>query len=225
VPAAFFIGVGAIAVPAFQARNHLCDNPPHPWKAGAPRVVHGAADMAKTDNISLVGPMGAGKTTIGRRLADLRSLRFVDSDHEVEGRCGVDIAYIFEKEGECGFRRREHQLIDELTQAQGIVLATGGGAILDPHNRGCLAERGFVVYLHASVDQQLARTARSASRPLLQRGDRRATLETLFSARDPLYREIADLVIHTDGRTARALAREIERQFVRAAAAARSQSA
>jgi shikimate kinase len=107
----------------------------------------------------------------------------------------------------------------------GIVLATGGGAVLDPENRRCLARNGFVVYLHASVDQQVMRTARSTSRPLLQSGDRRATLENLFCIRDPLYREIADYIIHTDGRTARALAREIERQFVSAAAAARNQSA
>jgi shikimate kinase len=181
--------------------------------------------MAKRNNIFLIGPMGAGKTTIGRRLADLRSLSFVDSDQQIESRCGVEIAYIFEKEGEAGFRSRERQAIAELTQMSGIVLATGGGAILAPENRRCLAERGFVVYLHASVDQQLARTARSGNRPLLQGVDRRATLENLFRIRDPLYREIADLIVNTDGRTTRALAREIERQFIRATSTTRRDDA
>ncbi|MBX6420311.1 MAG: shikimate kinase AroK [Nevskia sp.] len=170
-------------------------------------------------NVFLVGPMGAGKTTIGRRLAELRGLPFVDSDHEIEARTGADIALIFDKEGEAGFRRRERQVIEELTRRHGLVLATGGGAVLDPDNRRALAARGYVVYLYASVEQQLARTERSDNRPLLQNGDRRETLEKLFRIRDPLYREIADLVLPTDGRNARALAREIEEHLERAAAA------
>jgi shikimate kinase len=168
---------------------------------------------AKHANIFLVGPMGAGKTTIGRRLADLRRMRFLDADHELEVRCGVEIAFIFEKEGEAGFRRREVQVLAALSQEHNIVLATGGGAVLEAENRRVLAERGFVVYLHASVEQQLARTARSDHRPLLQNVDRRETLERLLRIRDPLYREIADLVIDTDGCNSRVLVQQIEDQL------------
>lgn len=161
-------------------------------------------------NIFLVGPMGAGKSTVGKRLADLRGMIFVDSDAEIELRTGVDIPYIFEREGECGFRRREHDAIADLTQREGIVLATGGGAILDADNRRRLSARGYVVYLHATLDQQVHRTSRAANRPLLNASaDRRETLRRLFELRDPLYREIADLIIHTDGRNARTLVREI----------------
>jgi shikimate kinase len=167
--------------------------------------------MLQQSNIFLIGPMGAGKTTVGRRLAQVRGLLFVDSDHEVEERTGVDIPYIFEREGEAGFRRREHQAIEALTARSGIVLATGGGAVLDPENRRLLAARGVVVYLQASVDQQLARTLRSGNRPLLQQAaDRRAVLEDLLRVRDPLYREIADLVVATDRRSARAVVQDIE---------------
>lgn len=164
--------------------------------------------------------MGAGKTTVGKRLAELRGLEFVDSDNEIEERTGVDIALIFEKEGEEGFRRREKLVIAELAQRAQIVLATGGGAVLDPENRQWLSARGLVVYLHASVDQQLNRTARTDNRPLL-RGveDRREVLQRLFDQRDPLYREIADLVVQTDGRNARLLAREIEDHIDRPATA------
>lgn len=171
--------------------------------------------MTKRSNIFLVGPMGAGKTTVGRRLAEARGMDFVDSDHEVEARTGVNIAFIFEKEGEAGFRKREHAAIADLSLRSNIVLATGGGAVMDPDSRRLLAARGFVVYLHASVDHQLARTERTDNRPLLQTGDRRDTLQRLFQLRDPLYREIADLVVHTDGRNARTLAREIEDHLFR----------
>lgn len=169
-------------------------------------------------NIFLVGPMGAGKTTIGRRLAALRGMAFADSDQEIELRTGVDVAYIFEKEGEEGFRRRERQAITELTARSNLVLATGGGAVLDPDSRRDLAARGFVVYLYADVEQQLQRTEHNDRRPLLLTPDRRARLEQLFAARDPLYREIADLVMATDGHTARAIARAIEEQLERAVA-------
>ncbi|SHG61735.1 shikimate kinase [Hydrocarboniphaga daqingensis] len=175
--------------------------------------------MSKT-NIFLVGPMGAGKTTVGKRLAETRGMEFIDSDSEIEIRTGVDIPLIFEKEGEDGFRKREKLVIAELAQRSHVVLATGGGAVLDPDNRQWLAARGLVVYLHASVDQQLQRTARTDHRPLLQNvPDRRATLQRLFEMRDPLYREIADLVIQTDGRNARVLAREIEDHIDRPATA------
>ena len=169
--------------------------------------------MRTRSNIFLVGPMGAGKTTVGKRLADLRGLHFADSDHEVEQRTGVDIAFIFEKEGESGFRKRERQVIAELTASQGVVLATGGGAVLEAENRQHLSGRGFVVYLRASIEHQLRRTGRTDSRPLLQSGNPRETLERLFAIRDPLYREIADLVVDADGANARSLALDICRHL------------
>ncbi len=174
--------------------------------------------MAAPSNIFLVGPMGAGKTTVGRRLAEARGLDFVDSDQEIEARTGVDVAYIFEKEGEDGFRRREKAMIAELSARNQLVLATGGGAVLDPENRQALSSRGMVVYLHASIEQQVARTARADNRPLLQNAtDRREVLARLFAMRDPLYREIADLVLLTDGRNAKLLVRDIEEYLDRPA--------
>ena len=162
--------------------------------------------------------MGAGKTTVGRRLAAVRRMTFIDSDHEIEARTGVDIPYIFEKEGEAGFRLRERCVIHALTQRCDIVLATGGGAVLDPDNRHDLAARGLVVYLHASVEQQVQRTGRAQNRPLLHgRTRRREILQNLFAIRDPLYREIADLILDTDGRNAKLLVREIEQYLQRAA--------
>lgn len=161
------------------------------------------------NNIFLVGPMGAGKSAVGRQLAEALRLAFIDSDDEIESRTGVDIPFIFEKEGEPGFRRREAALIDELSAREGIVLATGGGAVIDPQSRACLGARGFVVYLHASVEQQLSRTNRGRERPLLQTADPRAVLEGLFAVRDPMYREIADLVVATDGRRVKTVVREI----------------
>ena len=161
------------------------------------------ASPERPRRIFLVGPMGAGKTSVGRQLAGALELDFVDADHEVERRAGVDIATIFEFDGEAGFRRRERLLIDQLTQRDGIVLATGGGAVLDPDNRRALAERGLVVYLDTSVAEQLRRTRRDRARPLLQSSDRRATLEKLYQERDPLYREVADIVVETNGRRRR----------------------
>ena len=153
--------------------------------------------------------MGAGKSAVGRQLARQLHLEFVDSDEEVETRTGVDIPFIFEKEGEAGFRKREATVIDDLSQRDGIVLATGGGAIMDPQNRNNLGARGLVVYLHTSVDQQLSRTRKGRDRPLLDNDDPRAVLETLMAAREPLYREIADLTVDTDGRKVRAVVDEI----------------
>lgn len=151
-------------------------------------------------NIYLVGPMGAGKTAVGRQLASKLGLQFYDSDQEIEARTGVDIPYIFEKEGEQGFRSRERDVIADLTRLTGVVIATGGGAIVDPANRVRLREAGTVVYLDTSIDQQLRRTGRSTTRPLLMTGDPRAVLTTLRSTREPLYREIADIELDTTGR-------------------------
>ena len=165
--------------------------------------------MRRPQNLFLIGPMGAGKSAVGRQLARLLHLDFVDSDEEVERRTGVDIPFIFEKEGEAGFRKREAQAIDDLSRRDGIVLATGGGAVIDPQNRNHLGARGFVVYLHTSVDQQLSRTRRGRERPLLANDDPRSVLESLMAQRDPLYREIADLTVETDGRKVNAVANEI----------------
>ena len=165
--------------------------------------------MKKPQNLFLVGPMGAGKSAVGRQLARLLHMDFVDSDEEVESRTGVDIPFIFEKEGEAGFRTREAKVIDDLSARQGVVLATGGGAILDAANRSRLGARGYVIYLHTSVAQQLDRTSRGRNRPLLVNDDPRAVLEALMEVRDPLYREIADLVVETDGRRVREVADEI----------------
>ena len=153
--------------------------------------------------------MGAGKSAVGRQLARLLHLDFVDSDEEIEARTGVDIPFIFEKEGEAGFRTREAKVIEDLSQKDGIVLATGGGAVMDPQNRNHLGARGFVIYLHTSVDQQLSRTRKGRDRPLLANDDPRAVLEALMATREPLYREIADLTVETDGRKVRAVANEI----------------
>ena len=153
--------------------------------------------------------MGAGKSAVGRQLGRLLHLDFMDTDDEIEARTGVDIPFIFEKEGEEGFRKREARVIDELTSKEGIVLATGGGAVINAGNRSCLGPRGFVGYLYTSVDQQLSRTNRGRQRPLLETGDRRKILGELMEHRDPLYREIADLTVDTDGRKVKAVANEI----------------
>ncbi len=167
--------------------------------------------------IVLIGPMGAGKTAVGRHLARLLHYRFADSDAEVESRTGVDIPFIFEKEGEAGFRRREQAAIDDLTREEGLVLATGGGAVTVAANRQVLSSRAHVVYLTASVDQQVARTSRSRNRPLLQTEDPRARLEALMRDREPLYLDLADLVVATDGCRVPHVAREIRRHLVRLA--------
>lgn len=154
--------------------------------------------MSSNQNVILVGPMGAGKSTIGRQLASLLRYEFVDSDHEIEARCGADIPWIFDVEGEEGFRKREEMVIDDLTRRQHIVLATGGGAILRECNRKAISSRGCVVYLKTSIDQQLARTARDRNRPLLQTDNPRKILTNLMSIREPLYLEVADIIIETD---------------------------
>ncbi|MES9845019.1 MAG: shikimate kinase AroK [Candidatus Sedimenticola sp. 6PFRAG5] len=169
--------------------------------------------MTRIKNIFLVGPMGAGKTTIGRQLAELLGLDFDDSDKEIQRRTGVDIPTIFDFEGEDGFRRREKSVIDELTQREGIVLATGGGAVLDVENRGWLSGRGVVVYLYCSPEQQFERTMRDRNRPLLQTDDPLSKLETLMEERDPIYRQIADVVVQSEKRSAASVAKEIMRKI------------
>ena len=149
-------------------------------------------------NLILVGPMGAGKSTIGRLLAKELHLPFKDSDKEIEVRTGANIPWIFDKEGEPGFRDRETAMIVELCHENGIVLATGGGAVMRPENRQALRNGGRVVYLHASIEQQVARTSRDRNRPLLRNANPEKILRDLLAVRDPLYREIADLVVETD---------------------------
>ena len=165
--------------------------------------------MKHPRNIFLIGPMGAGKSAVGRHLARALHLTFVDSDDEVESRTGVDIAFVFEKEGEEGFRKREAAAIDDLTRLDGVVLATGGGAVMNADTRSNLGGRGFVVYLYTTVDQQVVRTKKGRQRPLLENADPRGTLEELLQQRDPLYREIADLIVETDGRKVHSVASEI----------------
>lgn len=141
--------------------------------------------------------MGAGKSTVGKMLARKLNRRFIDSDHALEERCGVKIPTIFEMEGEVGFRKREAQMIEELTLEKELVLATGGGSVLLPENRRVLNERGTVVYLHANPTELWYRTKGGEGRPLLQNGDPKVILENLYTVRDPLYREIADYIIET----------------------------
>ncbi|WP_116963706.1 shikimate kinase AroK [Fastidiosibacter lacustris] len=165
--------------------------------------------MIITQNVFLIGPVGAGKSTIGRQLANELKLEFVDSDREIEQRCGVDIDWIFDIEGEEGFRNREQEILSELANRQGIVLATGGGAIIRPENRTLLSSRGKVVYLQASIEQQLERTAKDKKRPLLQVENKEAQLRKLMEEREPLYREIADITIETSETTVRNVVQKI----------------
>ena len=160
-------------------------------------------------NLFLIGPMGAGKSAVGRQLARALKLDFEDSDDEIERRTGVDIPFIFEKEGEAGFRRRERDVIETLTARSDLVLATGGGVVGDPDNRRCLGSRGTVIYLTASIEQQLERTRRGRERPMLAGGDPRTILEALKSEREPLYRELADLIVETDRRRVKSVVDEI----------------
>lgn len=157
--------------------------------------------------------MGSGKSTIGRLLSTELNQEFVDSDKVIEERAGADIPWIFDVEGEAGFRDREQAIIDQLTQRDHIVLATGGGAVLRAENRAHLKARGFVVYLQTSVEQQLERTARDRNRPLLQNDNPRAVLAKLMAERDPLYRDCCDLSVRTDRRHPRTVVAEIVRQL------------
>jgi len=165
-------------------------------------------------NVYLVGPMGAGKTTVGRHLAELLGREFLDSDQEIERKTGATIPWIFEKEGEKGFRNRETMVIDELTARSHLVVATGGGAVTQLPNREFLKQRGIVVYLYTPVEIQLQRTYRDKNRPLLQVENPEQKLRDLLAIRDPLYREVADYIIETNQGAARDLAQKIFHMIV-----------
>jgi len=169
--------------------------------------------MRGASNIILIGPMGSGKTAVGRSLARSLRMSFYDSDTEIVRRTGVDIPYIFEKEGESGFREREREAIEALVALKGIVLATGGGAVLLPENRRLLAERGCVVYLETSVEQQAQRVQHGRNRPLLTNVDPASRLQELMAVRDPLYRSIADITVGTDRRRVKSVAEDIVRMI------------
>jgi shikimate kinase len=172
--------------------------------------------MLRKTNVFLIGPMGSGKTAVGRILARMMRFTFHDSDADIEAKTGVDIAFIFEKEGESGFRVREKESIERLTRLDSIVLATGGGAVIDAENRRVLAERGAVVYLETSIDQQLERTRHARHRPLLNNTDPEQRLVELMQHRAVLYAEIADFTVSTNGRRVQLLAEEIYHEIRRA---------
>lgn len=192
-----------------------------------PRWVKPAArirGMNPASNLILVGPMGAGKTSIGERLAARLGLRLVDADREIERDAGATVSQIFEREGEAGFRARESAMLIELLRGEGILLATGGGCVQDADNRALLRGRGFVVHLHADVDQQLQRLTGDTTRPLLARPDREQTLRELAATRAPWYAEVADLVFDTaqldTGTAASRLAHLLAQRWLRTGAAA-----
>ena len=172
--------------------------------------------MLSKPNVFLIGPMGSGKSAVGRHLARLLRFSFHDSDADIEARTGVDIAFIFEKEGEVGFRQREQESIDRLTALDGVVVATGGGAVILAENRRVLAARGTVVYLETSIAQQMERTRHGRHRPLLNDTDPKLKLGELMHQRAALYAEIADLTVSTDGRRVQLVAEEIYRELERA---------
>lgn len=164
-------------------------------------------------NIILIGPMGAGKTTVGRQIAKRTRMEFLDSDHMIEDRCGVSISTIFDIEGEEGFRKRESKMLNELCQRTGIVLATGGGAIASEENRILLRKSGFVVYLKTSIDTQLARTQKNQNRPLLENVDPEQKLTELMEERGELYEQEADLIVTSGERVVSKVVDEIMAHF------------
>ena len=167
----------------------------------------------QTERIFFVGPTGAGKTTVGKRVARHFGYGFRDLDHEIERRTGADVGLIFDIEGEAGFRRRESELLDELSTERRIVLATGAGAVLAEANQRLLRARGFVVYLKTTVDRQLQRLSRDKRRPLLQRPDRRQILEAMAATRNPIYESIADLVVQSEAASVMLMSRKVIRQL------------
>lgn len=176
--------------------------------------------MARIGKVFLVGPMGVGKTTIGRILAERLGLDFYDSDLQIEASTGADIPWIFDVEGEAGFRAREARMLNELTRKRNIVLATGGGAVLSEENRKRLRKRGVVVYLRATAEQLTERTAKDQSRPLLRDADPEGRIRELLAERDPLYRDVADLVVDASRRNPRNVSRDIARRLDELAPAA-----
>ena len=163
-------------------------------------------------NVYLVGPMGVGKTTVGRLLADELGLKFVDIDREIELRAGADIPWIFDVEGEQGFRLRESRALDEVAAQKGQLVATGGGVVLMPGNRETI-KKGFCVYLRAELHQLVSRIGRDKKRPLLRNGNPRDVLQRILEAREPLYTEVADCTVQTDGRPMRQVVRDVVRLY------------
>ena len=182
-------------------------------------VLHRQHRLNPSRNLFLIGPMGAGKTTVGKRLATHFGLPFLDLDAEIESHTGADVPLIFDVEGEPGFRRRESVLLAECSARDGVVLATGGGIVLDADNRALLAERGFVLWLQTNVEQQLQRLERDRQRPLLQASDRREKLQAMAQLRTPLYADTADLIVpshsHTPTHAAERIARMLEAEWIR----------
>ncbi len=169
--------------------------------------------MTKPARLFLIGPMGAGKSAVGRALATAIGYEFADTDSEVEAKAGVDIPFIFEKEGEDGFRLREHRALNTLSERQRIVVATGGGCVVTPANRDLLEQRGTVIYLAASIDQLYERVRASNHRPLIKTHDPRAALTDIVQRRLPLYEGMADLTVDTEGQKVHCVARDIVQQL------------
>ena len=171
--------------------------------------------MKEITNIYLVGPMGSGKTTIGNKLAKELKLNFYDTDKEIELKTGVEISYIFEKEGEAGFRIREKQAIRNLTKLESIVLSTGGGSIINKEVRENLKDTGIIIFLEASIEKQLLQTGYNDNRPLLNNGDKRSKLEKLYKLRKPIYKNIADIEINTNNKNIKRIIEDIKKKLNR----------